>query len=1084
MLTATYERLEELGCIKVHDGRRELGKLGRAVSKLSLEPRMGTLVYYSAKYGCTKEIIDILSVMQTNMPLLYSPAHGGDQLHKAYKRATGGPSSEPASAVPTMKPKPQAESIVPAEALELLKRLEKLFGPTRYMYSSKLLILGDIMFSLFVFRQFQLVCCLRHVQFPQVGPVFCRECRDAKYAWCNLFNVKCKTLDVALRNSREITATFVRYCYATRVESKLVTAFKPEVQQAETQMALLASIYTALKGRDLARMSDAEEVRLFASQLDIVKKIRPKRLLKQLIEFYCGQCYEPVTRALIKVYGKQICIGMDIKKQCKRVVVEVPQFLHRTAKSKSELAGVLKRTHEDRNYLWDLVLDFAYINVQNRVSSRVHEGSVLHTLHYWAVKDSAYEKKIKKLAKDGHLGSVFPPRYVLFTEQMGIQGKTVVNLHAVDEQLVKLCCKVETRTQIGYMIDLLRHCHEYMYLDIGPAIMRELCAQHWAESIEGFIKPCIMIPYYQTSKIGVICAKNNAGEMMGLVGSKLSDAIEGIKATAGYREAYWKTGVYVELGLGGQMEHVWADGETRRAVLTREDEDEDRKSVVSFLLRNGIKFSGLTLMQYEFQGWMLSFKSEMQLELCRRRVDRCTEEDGYRLRLVNSALEELLGPHADFVVKMELGYDSPLDVIKDQLNKYYGPVHKVYAVPYEGREAKQAVFVAFKTNEDARKLLEEGGKGHDVFRAQSVAHVLAHADIRVPVEIANSPEIVEALHGEIQKLNERYGSMYIVMGGSRNFIKVYSDYGEMIKEVVFLVQPEVFTLCRYAFIQLEKCSAASPVFEGLGFAEWCRRRRTITFLSPGALTVRLYGVPDDRLGCKNALMRYVSEVLLAASQDCVNLAGYPYRYAKTLYDFMLYWWPNVDVYLDSGYKQISIHGASSDVEKMVRFIEYSLEEYERPLGITRRRLTTIPYSGCKICLSTHTSRDRCVVLGLCGHQFCRWCISMQIASALRNHPHADLPLVCAVCRERMLPLNWESAGGLRYYYKILYAAMQHWMLRKTPGTIEWCQNPNCKAVYSKELLYADQTTRYCSTCKKTLCLLCGLDVLLIHDTTG
>ena len=145
-------------------------------------------------------------------------------------------------------------------------------------------------------------------------------------------------------------------------------------------------------------------------------------------------------------------------------------------------------------------------------------------------------------------------------------------------------------------------------------------------------------------------------------------------------------------------------------------------------------------------------------------------------------------------------------------------------------------------------------------------------------------------------------------------------------------------------------------------------------------------------------------------------------------------------------------------------------------------IPTIEYKQCKICLSKKKSEDY-AMLGLCGHKFCKWCLRMQIGSALRNHPNADLPLTCAECNE-YLPLQvLESCGGLRYYYKLLYAAMKHLKLQDQNANdkksiFEWCDNPKCKGVYCKNLLYSDQTIRFCRICHMNLCLICGRDVII------
>lgn len=1037
VLQETYGSLEEIGCIRVVEGKRSLSKLGKAVSNLGLEPCMGGLVYYSAKYKCTKEIMQILSVMQVNMPLIYTAMHDNEKLKKAYSEVMGG--------APVVK---EELATVQKTANELEDKLEKLFKLRYYIYNPKLLILGDLMFSLFVFRQFANLQCSSHMK-AGGRKSFCRDCREVQYQWCMKFNVKYKTLNVAFRNYRDISGSYKRYCHHSHVSSLV----SKELRISEKLVADLASILIQIKAKNKV---DFDYYKKYFGEIE-----KPKKVLKGVIESYRNMVYEKITPVLLKVYGKQVAVSLNNKYECKRRVVK--KFANRIIESEEVINKALKKSKSDREYLNNLALHTNYINIDSKISCKIHESSVYCALRYFAKENYAYERKVRNLSMKHKFAAVFPPQYILFTEQFSSLGRTLMSIHKLDKDFVEVNCPGETRLKIGQIIEVKDSICEYLYLNIGPLLLKELMSPLCSNVLLNVIRPVVMVPYYRKSRLGIICARESKHEAQSLMSKLILQSLARINAVCSYRESYWQTGLYVELGLGGNVDHVTGDCETMKLGIEGEVGVEDRNELLRLLSRAGVKFVNASR-SYGRDGWVVHFKSKSQFDLCLS----AAESMKYSFVKVQSVMDEFMAPHADYLVRVNLGYSIDELTLKEELEQYYGSVHKITFLGSNNSEA----FISFVDNATAKKLIKETIRGEDTFKALSAREALRLYSIRVPYELMQSGEILDSLKKEIERLNNLYACQYVVLGTNQNCVKVFSDSGEILHSALYLVQPELFPLSRFVVNSLE---TPDGLFEGLGFKDYCLRNRAVAVLVMGASLVKIYGMPRNRLKCKVALLKYVSSKMEHSMHECVDLSGYPRKYARTYFDFVQYNWRMVESFFDQEANQILLNGGAHEVKQITEFIKKALKSQILDNG-SESAVRTIRYHKCKICLSKKRSPEKYVILGLCGHKFCKWCLKMQISSALRNHPNADLPLVCAECKECLPPQAWESCGALRSYYKLLYAAMKHWKLKHPQTQVEWCENPKCRGVYCKDLLYSDQLSRYCPTCRKALCLVCGLDV--------
>lgn len=1073
----TYRELEELGCITYSEGTRKLSKLGGVVCRMALEPRMGSMVYYSVKYNCTEEIMKIISVINTNLPIIYSYLHNSGKKKELYEAINiGNEKLETTHVVLPENNKLQETSIkIPKEKMfqEIKKRLSKLFNKEHYIFTPRLLLNGDLLFFLFVFNQFSNITCIPHTIFGGIKKenYFCPDCREAQFKWCNLFNLKFKALDVACKNYRDIHATYRRYCFSSKTDTTVSYIISKKYAEYELKIANYASIYTFLNSES-PPMGKIEP--LLESIYKEITENKPKNLQKELVLFYSKECYEAITKILLKVYGKQMCMSINIKKHCKRVIVELPNFKHRRPEA-PDVIEKIKSRENDRKYLWATMFDIVYFNVVSGLNTRVSETSIFRYMHYWAVDESPYKRKAEKLGGKSHLSSVFPPAFILYMDQVAGCVRVIKNVHRVDESFIRCHPSTEIREYIGRTIDSLKQCMEYIFLGIGPSIMKEMLRTRDFDDLQNRVRYTSAIPYYQTNKIGVICSRSNASEMFNFIGRKISETIDNVEASSVSREAYWETGIYAEIGSGGQMMNVSVGGEVTKAIVKIDEETWSKSEIMSFLYDSKIKFMA-AVKSNQLNGWLVFFSNKVQYDLFLKKKGHQFKQGN--ISLCPEILESVLEPQANFIVKIKLYPPYELEDFKEVVEKNYGKVHSLFEY-YSEKDSCQVMNIRFSRNEDGKKLLDEVEQGHDIFKASDPKQVMNFVELRIPTEIINSQTIQPYLTMEIDKLNKFCGNMPICIGGSRRYIKIFSSPTEIVKDTIFLLQPETVTLCKFAYLQVAFCSQQSEIFGHSNYLDWCKvMGAEVTFVEAVNL-VKIYGMPKQRLYCKYTLLKYISHVMQHSMIECVNLAKYPYHYSKTFYDHIRYTYPYTEVIYDSNFKQIMIQGYVSEVEKIVEFITVGLIEYKKDLELKSTPLKLIEYRKCVICLNNNIPREKYVLLGLCGHKFCKWCLKMQIASALRSHPNADLPLSCACCNERILPVNWESAGALRYYFKIMQAAMKHWKLLQGPEyKIEWCQNPNCKGIYDKTLLVPDTTTRYCRTCHKNLCILCGLDVII------
>jgi len=1103
ILEETYEKLEDLKCIKKEkdekgNEKRVLGKLGKTASKLGLEPKLGAMVYYSTKYECTKEIIEILGILQTNMPILYSPDHSIEKNDKIYAKVINPENSKNSIPELDIKLQKNIESSSQEKLFEsLLTKLDKLFAIEKYIYNPKLLILGDLIFSLFTFHQFVNIYCLIHIKNEAPPSVFCKDCRKMRYQWCLQFNVKCKTMEVAFKNCLDLMTTFSRYCTHMRNRSKIKTVLSHEIYELEEKIGKICSIYLILKSADKSRFCKSSLFEYFVNFVsDLEKTEILSKILSKIHKFYISQCYEKITPVFLKVYNKQLCLALNIKKECKRRIVNSLQLSHRSKNLLEDIQNeILKRSSKDRKFLWNCALEISYVNVDTKTSAKIHEGSVLHTLHYNEKQSKPYAHKLKKLSANGKISAIFPPRYILFTDQVSTMGRTVMNLLAIDEHFVKLYTKKEIRDKIGYLLDSFKHTYEYIYLDIGLVLLSELNSIISLDTLNSYIKPVNVIPYYQTNKLGVICSLENAPQMLFAMGEIISQAISRIQANYNYHESYWKTGICIELGLGGNIEYISADTEFRRIYIRNDQKEITRPELIKLLIKNGIKFMNAIKLHEETNSWIIYFKNKAQFDRAIEKLCPLIEltnheeilenNEGHIIRPIKSTIQEFRELHSDFFVKLCLPEPIPQDILQEQLEKYYGKVQKITYPQDNGKGF--AVFISFKENLPAHTLISEVSHGVDAFNSISAKEILRNYSVKIPYEISCRSDIMELLKIEISRINKRYGSDYVSLG---NFVKIYSDNGEVIQDAVYLVQPEVFTLSRFCFnllfthelsIPAELAEIKNKIFDGMSFSEFCFKNHTSATMLNGASIIKIYGMPENRLNCKNFLMKFVSIVLQITRIEIIDLSHIQHKHAKTLYDFIQYHWNLVESNIDTLFKQIILKGDNKQISQIVEFISNSI----KPENSTKNPLKSklLKFEQCPICLSKKSLQSDYITLALCGHKFCKWCVNMQIGSALRNHPNADLPLKCAECGEFLLPQDWELCGALRYYYKILHAAMKHYILQsknidktEEKPEFEWCENPLCKAVYSTKMLNIDQTTRICKICNKNMCRICGLDV--------
>jgi HrpA-like RNA helicase len=309
--------------------------IGNAINCMQVEPVIGRMLYFSFMNGCTYEAIYICSYLLSRKIIFFS-----------YQKCNFyGSIAKP------VEIKKEVNSY-------FQYKMSQIFTTHTYLNDPALCICGDMLFIVFVLRQFNFIKCPK----CREGKIQkkCELCQKITKKVFEFYSIR----DIVLRNilNQCKDLLFGIRSYRNSVIPSLLNNTKYE--QMEMHVAKVASFYfgyLAIKERLSTQEFNAEQTAL---NLEI-DKYKTDSTLKTLISYYTNQVHLSITEVFLRSYPDNIAV-------CSK--------LYNVDRYRSD-STTAERSMNEKKVLYHNLYDCWYKIADNAANVRVNGTSILNKLH-------------------------------------------------------------------------------------------------------------------------------------------------------------------------------------------------------------------------------------------------------------------------------------------------------------------------------------------------------------------------------------------------------------------------------------------------------------------------------------------------------------------------------------------------------------------------------------------------------------------------------------------------------------------------------------------------------------------------------
>mmetsp|Transcript_23810 Transcript_23810/g.42142 ORF Transcript_23810/g.42142 Transcript_23810/m.42142 type:complete len:1022 (+) Transcript_23810:1-3066(+) len=415
-----------------------------------------------------------------------------------------------------------------------------------------------------------------------------------------------------------------------------------------------------------------------------------------------------------------------------------------------------------------------------------------------------------------------------------------------------------------------------------------------------------------------------------------------------------------------------------------------------------------------------------------------------------------LSESAQFTIKLQVPPDTHDTTIKEIL-EFYGKVQYFKVI----RSQRQAdVIVRFKSSRTAKAMLYNyQSLAKDLFPKGDWHRCIfqLHEFIDIPAKLIEAAGL--DLRERLIDIETQYDCC--LRGNSNSYNdRLYlgpSLPKDIIDQLSILLREDLVFLGNFATLSLSRGGTIPENKRERTLAEWEEHFHVKATIYHTSYNLGIYGLPENRNLARVNLENYIKHVNSTNTTKCV-------RYNST--EKLNAIFASVANYRDG--VVLFNHNAAA---RMV-LLEGSLEAITKILGRTFAIQSS--KKDCSICLNS-LSIETQIVLEMCGHQFHKDCLKLQLMSAVSNRLAPELPVSCILCHTALVPKDWLTVLEEFDLYKLQQCAID--MYLATMPVLSRCENMRCFYVYNKDDLYDEgETIRDCPECNMKWCTQCRAPV--------
>ena len=1146
---AAYLKLRELGAIDNGQGvasgkgAYSLTHLGHMLAQLGGDPSLGAVAYHAwIEGGGVREILCITSHIMTGLPIFrtggayrergfFSPAKPYDIVDPIDDIVDPIDPLDPdthllPSSPPTDSEHTIYDSPTPVIRDQLFRDLSQgIFASTSYLSHPLLLSMGDQIVSLFVFRQYAQIKCVRCVQSERKGG-FCMGCEGAKGRWCKVFGLNRKALALSSRLFNEQLALFSKYVlstqsYANTQESQSAHSLFDDVEvtwkerkgtvwELEKIIANYASLaYAALltqkqwasrKGNHPQGMHKTSYVEdkylrhlLFKSrnQIDLLE------IFERLLEIY-STLEESITCAFMRVYSLNICSRLELS-SCPIEILSRSNpgsRTHNQQYNEEDMRGI----EEAQKTLKSNIIDLGYFNISNMKCMRIAEGSVYQRLHILQ-RDHAFNSYNTRLEHQKERWGAGAPVLIMYTKE---DVDKAMGISRIKKEWIPDFPDAE-REYRGSMATL-QSMVQYIVPHCGPSLLRELlgerarggqwtCVRGKEEQFERElgVRPVSIYPSYFHHTLSLFLPRQRGGRGIGdVINQRVEESEAVVRVHRTVITNYEESGLLLEVGGGGCVQAVGIPSPFLRGIIASNhlDQSEDletmRLPVARPLNRDPEKLYFRGMAQFNLAKEFLHSRGHLLLPSPYHREITYHMLKGTYANywvLFHTTLNPIPIPHSPHIVD---DHAQPYSNQKELLGKYlslkYGAICTLDIVPHTADHGA-LVKVLFMSNHSEESLWADLGSDPCLLSTWTNAYRgVNHQEIQLPeVRSTEGERVLNLLLSLARDMGARYGVNIHIKPRT---IEIGSSNSQLLLSLNDLLSEENILFPSNSLLRhLQQIPhPKSRYFDDASVQEFACKLNCYMYFSILNSSVRILGPPGERGKLKRRITKYILDFTAHSEYKCLDVGRFPRRYIRVIIDYLregAFREGALEILYDATFQYLGIWGIRYYVAQFIKLLLSNYNDLRYNNNIMPPLTPTVK---CRICMCNVKSIEQ-QTLGMCGHSFCRGCIKQQIVAALNVYPTAQLPLKCIVCATQFLDTDWQVEGSYSLYSNIFYKSVRNMLNAAHAGNlivlgngINFCSYPNCKGIYHTEMLTSMQLTRFCFACRHTLCLLCGRNV--------